>query len=110
MPNNKNQSEHCALQVQRKLGRNPNLHNDYNKFMEDIIYKGYARKVPHEQLIREDGRLWCIPHHAVYHPQKPEKVRVVFDCSSRSQGISLNDKLLSGPEISRGSGASNGRC
>ena len=99
LPNNKKQAQHCALQIQRKLERNLQLHKDYTKFMEDLIDQGYARKVPQEQLNRDDGRLWNIPHHTVYHPHKPDKVRVVFDCSCRFQGTSLNDKLLSGPNL-----------
>ena len=26
---------------------------------------------------------WYIPHYSVYHPQKPDKIRVIFDCSSK---------------------------
>ena len=99
LPNNKVQAKHRALQIQKRLERNPKLHKDYVKFMEDVINNGFARKVPLDQLIREDGRLWYIPHHAVYHPRKPDKVRVVFDCSSRYQGTSLNDQLLPGPNL-----------
>ena len=40
-----------------------------------------------------------IPHNGVYHHQKPDKIRVVFDCSAQFQGISLNNKLFQGTDI-----------
>ena len=42
---------------------------------------------------------WYIPHHGMYHPKKPEKICVVFDCSANFQGTSLNDQLLQGPDL-----------
>lgn len=50
--------------------------------MGGLLEKGYAVKVPETQLARQDGRVWYIPHHGVYHPQK-KKLCVVFDCASR---------------------------
>jgi hypothetical protein len=73
-PNNKVQAKHRALQIQKKLERDPKLRRDYTKFMEDVIDNGFARKIPEDQLKLEDGRLWYIPHHAVYHPRKPDAV------------------------------------
>ncbi len=35
--------------------------------MSGIIRKGYAEHVPPEDLKLENGRLWYIPHHGVYH-------------------------------------------
>ena len=45
------------------------------------------------------GKTWYIPHHGVYHPSKPEKIRVVFDCSAEFYGKSINKELLSGPDL-----------
>lgn len=61
--------------------------------------KGYAERVPEESNTREDGLVWYLPHHAVINPKKPDKTRVVFDCSAKFQGVSLNDKLLQGPDL-----------
>ena len=46
----------------------------------------------------KNGQVWYIPHHGVYHPKKPDKIRVVFDCSVEFSGESLNQHLLQGPD------------
>lgn len=98
MPRNRRIAEQRALTLQRKFKVNSSFHAEYTTFMEDVIYKGYAERVPVAELERCDGRLWFIPHHGVYHPKK-HKIRVVFDCGASYQGISLNGKLLQGPDL-----------
>ena len=61
--------------------------------------KGHASPVPVEDLSRDDGKVWYLPHHGVMHPRK-KKLRVVLDASARFGGTSLNDQLLSGPDCS----------
>ena len=41
---------------------------------------------------------WFLPHHAVWHPRKPQEPRVLFKCASVSGGTSLNEQLLRGLE------------
>ena len=43
-----------------------------------IIDKGYARKIEQNELSGRERRVWYIPHHGVYHPNKPGKIRVVL--------------------------------
>ena len=35
----------------------------------------------------------------MYHPSKPRKIIVVFDCSAQFAGKSLNQELLTGPDL-----------
>ena len=43
--------------------------------------------------------LQYLPHYHVYSPAKPAKVRIVFDCSVRSRGSSLNDRAYQGRKL-----------
>ncbi|XP_036000721.1 uncharacterized protein LOC118565143 [Fundulus heteroclitus] len=97
LPNNKQSAEHRLSSLERRLRRDEKYYKDYFKFMNDIITRGDAEKVPEHELNNKTA--WYIPHHGVYHPHKPEKIRVVFDCSAHFQGTSLNDHLLTGPDL-----------
>lgn len=68
-------------------------------FMEEVIKYGYAECVPKSELDQDDGCFWYLPHNGVYHPKKPQKIRVVFDCSAEYRGESLNRHLLQGPDL-----------
>ena len=46
VPNNRIQAEERASYSKEKLEKNPILLDDYKAFFEDIVAKGYARKVP----------------------------------------------------------------
>ena len=62
-----------------------------------MIANGFAERVT--DTARKGEQVWYLSHHGVYHPNKPGKPRVVFDCSSKYKGICLNDCLLPGPNI-----------
>ena len=98
MPNNRQHAIKRAMWIKHKF-KDSKYHEDYVDFMNKIITQGYAAKVPESQLDVEEGKVWYLPHHGVYHPRKPEKIRVVFDCSSEYKGTSLNRELLQGPDL-----------
>lgn len=64
--------------------------------MKEIIDRGDAEEV-HDYGTQ--GEQWFIPHHGIYHPKKPEKLRVMFDSSAKYGGTSLNEHLLPGPDM-----------
>ncbi|XP_077978095.1 uncharacterized protein LOC144433628 [Glandiceps talaboti] len=96
LPKNKRTAVLRLNHLRRKFATKPKYYADYKKFMDDVIEKGDVEEVEGQG---EEGRVWYIPHHGVYHPQKPEKIRVVFDCSARFAGTSLNGHLLTGPDL-----------
>ena len=75
---------------------NETYHEHYTAFINKLLDKGFAHKVPPEQL--RNSPTWYLPHHGIYHPQK-KKIRVVFDCSAKYKGVCLNDMLLQGPDL-----------
>ncbi len=97
LPNNKNMAYQRFRHLKRRLLADPQYRDHYFAFMQDLIQKGYAESIPDTEP--KDGHAWYIPHHGVYHPQKPGKIRVVFDCSAKCNGESLNDHLLQGPDL-----------
>jgi hypothetical protein len=99
LPNNKFMAEQRLQSLGRRLTRDPQLHEKYSKAMEAVQQNGYAEEVPVTELNRDDGKVWYIPHHPVTHPRKPEKVRVVYDCAAKFDGVCLNDVVSQGPDL-----------
>ena len=95
MPNNKQQAVKRLMGLKRRFIRNDKFFLDYKKHINDLLEKGYARRCNETPI----GKTSYIPHHAVYHPRKPGKIRVVFDCSAEFEGKSINKELLPGPDL-----------
>ncbi|XP_067030756.1 uncharacterized protein [Acropora muricata] len=98
LPNNRSVAARRLQALERRFLADPALFEKYKDTINQYIANGHARKV----LTPKDpppGKLWYLPHHPVFHLQKPNKVRVVFDCASRFRETSLNDQLLQGPDL-----------
>lgn len=96
LPNNKQYAYERFMSLQRNFRRRPNMKEDFIEFMQGILDNHHAERAPP----LEDGKeAWYLPIFGVYHPQKPGKIRVVFDSSASNEGVSLNDVLLQGPNL-----------
>ena len=100
LPNNHAVAEHRLALLKKRFTKDPELFLKYSESMDNLLEKGYAIKVPEESLKASDEKfLWYLPHHPVFNSNKPGKLRVVFDCAATYHGVSLNDQLLQGPDL-----------
>ena len=97
LPNNRSMAERRLLLLKKRLLQDSKLFDGYKATMENYLDKGHARRVPDHEMNAHDKPLWYLPHHPVFN--KPGKTRVVFDCAAKYGGTSLNDQLLSGPDL-----------
>ena len=81
--------------------RSETYRDHYTTFVNNIIAKGYASKVPEYGLHGPIGKVWYLPHHGAYNLKNLNKIRVVFDTSASYEGMSLKDHLLQGPDLTR---------
>ena len=125
MPNNRSLAVNHLKGLLNTFKKKLKMKEEYFTFMGKIIERGHAVPVPPEGLYEvqtnlpetsacnglaapdqrkqggsnNDGRVWYLPHFGVYHPKKPDQIRVVFDSSAEFQGVSRSKELLPGPDL-----------
>ncbi|KAK7939207.1 hypothetical protein WMY93_002533 [Mugilogobius chulae] len=95
LPNNREQALTRLMSLRKTLKKKPEMREHYVDFMEKIFSKGQAEPAP---PLSPDQECY-LPSFGVYHPQKPGRIRVVFDSSAQCENVSLNDVLLKGPDL-----------
>ncbi|KAK3086675.1 hypothetical protein FSP39_021786 [Pinctada imbricata] len=96
LPNNRPQAIRRANLLTASLKKNPAKRDHVVEFMDKLFKNGHAELAP---ALKEGEEHWFLPLFAVYHPKKPGSVRCVFDSSAKCEGVSLNDILLTGPDL-----------
>ncbi|KAJ0049815.1 hypothetical protein NL108_003586 [Boleophthalmus pectinirostris] len=96
MPNNRELAVSRFTSLKRNMQRKPHMQQQYVEFMEGVFSHGHAEVAP---ALKQGEECWYLPTFGVYHPQKPNKIRVVFDSSAQHSGVSLNNVLLTGPDL-----------
>ena len=80
----------------RRLKQDPEVLQEYNAVFMEQSSKGMIEDVTDKML--PAGGVHYIPHHALIREDKETtKLRIVFDASSKTEGVSLNGCLNSGP-------------
>ena len=99
LPNNRSTAMSRFLGLEKRFKRDPLLAEKYKETVNQYIEKGHATKLTDDTASQTSDITNYIPHHAVTNPNKPGKIRVVFDAAAKHKGTSLNDKLLKGPDL-----------
>ncbi|XP_062558178.1 uncharacterized protein LOC134223057 [Armigeres subalbatus] len=86
--------------LESKLKKEPALAEAMQQKIDDYLQKGYIRKLSPAELRQPKQRIWYLPIFPVFNPNKPGKLRIVWDAAATSHGISLNTMLLKGPDQS----------
>ncbi|XP_068205223.1 uncharacterized protein [Palaemon carinicauda] len=70
---------------------------DYNMQKKWLVDEERIRRT--STSLNSPGKGWYLPHHPVFSMNKPNKTRVVFDCSASFKSISLNSQVLQGLDM-----------
>lgn len=100
LPNNRQVAKSRLCSTERNLKKKGFVEKVYQKTIETYVEKGYLRKVPESEELPPE--VWYLPHFPIVTMSKSTaKVRIVFDCSARYNGIFLNDVIHVGPKLQR---------
>ena len=86
------------MKLTKRFERSKDFFDEYKSFMKIIIDNNFMEIIPDSEIKTHHVKFWYLTHHAVYHKQK-NKIRVVFNCSLKFHGKSLNDVLQRGPDL-----------
>ena len=92
LPNNYDYAKARLMSLRVTLTRKGIL-DKYDVEISKLLSNGYAEEVTEDV---SSSNIWYLPHHCV--PKKDGKIRLVFDCASKFNGISLNSIVYQGPD------------
>ncbi|XP_058449230.1 uncharacterized protein LOC131429196 [Malaya genurostris] len=84
--------------LEKRMAREPELAKSLHEKIQDYKTKGYIRQLSAQEEITHKKRSWYLPIYPVVNPNKPGKLRIVWDAAAKVGQISLNSFLLKGPD------------
>ena len=96
LPNNREQAAKRLSSLRRTLEKKPDMREHFLSFMQKMLDSDQAEPAP---PLEGGQECWYLPIFGVYHPHKLSQIRIVFDSSAKHEGVSLNDVLLTGPDL-----------
>ncbi|XP_068675312.1 uncharacterized protein [Montipora foliosa] len=100
LPDNKSQAIEKLEATERRLMKNPEHAQAYDKQMVEMNEMAFSRKLSKQEFEGYRGPVHYISHHEVLRPEsKSTPVRIVFNSSAVFRGHRLNDYWMKGPDL-----------
>ncbi|XP_062538612.1 uncharacterized protein LOC134206886 [Armigeres subalbatus] len=84
--------------LSKRMAREPVLAKALQEKILDYQAKGYIRKLSAQEEATYSRRSWYLLIFPVVNPNKPNKLRIVWDAAAKVGNLSLNSFLLKGPD------------
>ena len=100
LPNNYSQVLKKLESTERRLLKQPDYADKYDKQVKEMEEMNFSRKLIKREVEDWKGPVHYVAHHAVLRPEKiSTPVRIVFNSSASFNGHALNDYWFKGPDL-----------
>lgn len=99
LSNNGELAEHRPADLQKCIRKNLELCHKYQIEMHHLINEEHEEQIRYQECNTTLSRIWYFTHHLMLNPNKLEKVRIVFDSTAVYESVSLNSKVMQGPDF-----------
>ncbi|XP_058840292.1 uncharacterized protein LOC131695786 [Topomyia yanbarensis] len=99
LPDSKPAALRRLLCLENRMRKNPALVEAMRNKIHEYLQKGYMRKLTPAEVSVKHPRTWYLPIFPVFNPNKPGKLRIVWDAAASVRGVSLNSVLMTGPDL-----------
>ena len=101
LPDNRPMAMKRYTTLERRLRAKSDLYKGMKAVIDGYLTSDppHARKMSPEEAGTVSKRTWYLPIHPVTNPNKPGKIRVVNDAAAEYKNVSLNNSLLTGPDM-----------
>lgn len=99
LPDSKPMAMRRLICLEKKLLTNQALLDNFRLQIDQYLQKGYIRETAPEELTVNTPITWYLPTFVIQNPNKPGKLRIVWDAAAPTNGVSLNSVLLTGEDL-----------
>lgn len=100
LPNNHQMALSSLRSTKQNVRKNEFVKKEYQETIEAYVKKGYLHKVAKPE--DPPPEVWYLPQLPIVRMNKSiAKMRIIFDCSAKCDGISLNDAIHVGPKLQK---------